>query len=234
MDKIKRTNKFMSLDIVKKVVTEAAEYGPTGYSLHMFGEPLMHPQWQETVKIIKKANRFNVIHLTTNGELLDTDVCKAIEASAIDKVFVSMTFFDWGLKLRIKQAKKIFKKTKLVARTYNNENIRGITMEKRQLHNFSDKLNSWSEIKVASKRYPCWKLWYTLAVTSDGDITLCCADYQMGLMMGNIKNRSLENIWGCEMVKSIHKEHREGKFNLSEIPCKDCDAWNVRPNIFLK
>lgn len=43
-------------ELAKKIISEAASKGPTSYSLHLFGEPLANPKWDNIVEMIRSAH----------------------------------------------------------------------------------------------------------------------------------------------------------------------------------
>lgn len=65
--KTKRSLKFMNFDIYKKAIEESRNLSDE-VTLHIMGEPLLHPKLEEFILF---ANKMNVrINLTTNGTLI--------------------------------------------------------------------------------------------------------------------------------------------------------------------
>jgi radical SAM protein with 4Fe4S-binding SPASM domain len=81
-------------DLARKIVKEAAQKGPTSYSLHLYGEPLMNPNWWRIVELIRKADPHNAILLTTNGSLLDKTNCQKLLDLRVNRIFLSMHSLD--------------------------------------------------------------------------------------------------------------------------------------------
>lgn len=81
---------FMDFGIFKKVVDEAALYGPRNFCLHMFGEPLLAPDIIAMVEYIKGKNNRNSILLTTNGVLLDAGISGSFVRLGVERVLVSV------------------------------------------------------------------------------------------------------------------------------------------------
>jgi len=61
----------------------------------------------------------------------------------------------------------------------------------------------------------------SLHVWSNGNITPCCVFYGMNLVMGNINEQTLEEVWNGEPIKELRKEITTGNLNPS---CRTCLA----------
>jgi len=81
----------MDFELFRKIIDEAKNYGPRTFCLHLFGEPLISPDFQKMVKYIKQADKANSIVLTTNGTLMNGENAKAIVDAPVDKIAVSFT-----------------------------------------------------------------------------------------------------------------------------------------------
>ncbi|GEM_PF-5203508 len=84
----------MDLSVAKKVIDEAAKHGPTVFTSHMWGEPLLNPKWPEFYRYIKGKSRFNGISLTTNGYLLTEEVSRKLIDLNVDEVVISLHTFN--------------------------------------------------------------------------------------------------------------------------------------------
>lgn len=98
-----------------------------------------------------------------------------------------------------------------------------------KFHNWSDTEN-W-EIKNKGS-YPslnsnleedflCAQPFSRLTVLFNGDVTPCCVDWSHKLVVGNIKNDSLDYIWN-NLANKIRQEHIENSFK-EDSPCVNCD-----------
>ena len=240
-------NTNMSMELARKVVSEARYFGPTSFSLHLFGEPLLNSEWYNIVTMIKKAHIGNVVTLTTNGSMLNERTCRLIKKARIDKVFISVASFNGNVYKEQTGGKSIAlileniqnfiryaDKSKLYIRLFDDSEVplNDVKIERRCYHNFADKGNKWSDYDSV-ERYPCWHPWFTIGVTVDGDTTVCCADFDLGLFIGNAYDDTIYDMWGGERVEAIRREHLARKFEACDV-CKDCDVWQVRPNIYFR
>jgi radical SAM protein with 4Fe4S-binding SPASM domain len=251
---------YFPLGLAKKIITESAKKGPTSYSLHMFGEPLANPWWYEIVKMIRDANPDNCILLTTNGFFMNEKNSRKLIDLKVDRIFVSFnspdpeiykTYTGGGdISVVLNNLKAFLKisnnsnRTKLFARLFLEPGKTrfeegelmdfkelGIPLEIRVFHNFAGGQNEWSAYKSKVHRWPCYHPWFTLGITYDGKVTVCCADYSIGLEVGNTYKQSIEEIWKSEDVQSIRQEHLSNKFDRWKS-CITCDTWQFHPDIF--
>lgn len=70
----------------------------------------------------------------------------------------------------------------------------------------------------------CNYLWDRMLVFWNGDVTICIADLDGTYCLGNLRERSVSELWNSEALMSLRKMHREKRFE--ELPlCSTCD-WD--------
>lgn len=79
----------MKSELFKKIIDESTTFGARNFCLHIFGEPLLHPQIIDFVKYIKDSNANHSILLTTNGYFLDEFKARGLIENKVDKIAVS-------------------------------------------------------------------------------------------------------------------------------------------------
>lgn len=68
----------------------------------------------------------------------------------------------------------------------------------------------------------CDYLWDRMLVFWNGDVTVCIADLDGTYHLGNLRERSVSELWNSEALMSLRKMHREKRFR--ELPlCSSCD-----------
>ena len=73
-------------------------------------------------------------------------------------------------------------------------------------------------------RAPCNRLWSGLNILSNGNVVPCCSDYAGDIILGNIHETPLEEIWRGDKFNKLRQQHLDGK--QDEIPmCRDCTIW---------
>jgi len=72
------------------------------------------------------------------------------------------------------------------------------------------------------KRDPCRLLWTDMVISWNGDVPLCCNDYENRIVLGNVKEQSISEIWGGDKLEKIRQWHINSNFEKISI-CKECE-----------
>ena len=78
-----------------------------------------------------------------------------------------------------------------------------------------------NKLNTALKR-KCFYPFYQLLVDFDGGVLLCNHDWDKRLILGNVKETSVLDIWNSEKYKEIRGNLANANRNHS--PCNRCDA----------
>lgn len=249
--------------LFKKIVDESALYGKRNFCLHIFGEPLMAPNIARMIEYIKAKNPKNVILLTTNGIFLDTNKRKAILNFGVDKLTVSILAAnqetyrkitgrnDYDTVVKnvielIRQKENLNASTPIIyVRIIKNEKTLheieefqkkwssyDVVIDIREEHNYAGKINSLTN-NPQKRRYPCYHLWFAPAISWDGDMSICCCDWDRIGIIGNVKENTISEIWQGKKLKRLREMHLSGNYEQIEI-CRDCNVWQTYPDIFFE
>lgn len=93
------------------------------------------------------------------------------------------------------------------------------------LHNMIDKIKT-DEVDPRYKLKPCGLLWNGMHVDYEGNMTICCADFNSEMIIGDIKKDGLMNCWNGEKMKRWRKLHLEKKINKGSL-CYICLTGKV-------
>jgi len=234
-NKIEDKSGFMRADTLLKVLKEMKPY-PTSYALHMFGEPLLHPLYYDMIRSIRVVNKQNNIILVTNGSMDMRDL-----AGLVDRIYVSVPHMVPGMYYKMTgggdlsnvhknviEFIKMNTKTKLLVRYFGPDitevlswKKEGVQFEFKEFHNYAGAAKEWTNLKSKGNVYPCYHHFYTLAITYDGDIRICCADWTGDTSLGKVKDTTIQEAW----KKGLGKH-----FDL----CDKCDIWQYKTNMFFK
>ena len=93
----------------------------------------------------------------------------------------------------------------------------------------SNKLNNKLEFENNNfevNEKPCEMLWNRLHLTSEGNLTACCVDYENDLVYSKFDSKdSLYNLFNSPEIKNLR--HRHLSKNLDGTICKDC-IYNIK------
>ncbi|MEM4270772.1 MAG: radical SAM/SPASM domain-containing protein [Candidatus Pacearchaeota archaeon] len=87
----------------------------------------------------------------------------------------------------------------------------------------SKKVDTVSEVKMKKKRWPCLPLWQNITVDVDGNIIMCCQDYESRVVFGNALKQPIKEIMNSKKFKKVRELHKKGIFNMPV--CNTCDNW---------
>ena len=75
--------------------------------------------------------------------------------------------------------------------------------------------------KIVKNR--CRHPWREMVILQNGNVVPCCFDYNGTINLGNIKKRSIYEVWNGEQYKKIRKDFK--RLNYDDYPiCKKCDV----------
>ncbi|MCP3876309.1 MAG: radical SAM protein [Desulfobacteraceae bacterium] len=71
------------------------------------------------------------------------------------------------------------------------------------------------------QNFVCNGPWQQIVIRANGDVVPCCSFYGTEIIVGNIKNTSIYNIWNGKEMSNIRKELLKNNFEFSSA-CKKC------------
>jgi radical SAM protein with 4Fe4S-binding SPASM domain len=105
-----------------------------------------------------------------------------------------------------------------------NKYWRGIVDHVRRVGNISEQFakHKKEDNSIPSRNKTCKNLWERMTIFWNGDVTICCADLDGNYVLGNLKEKSIRDIWNSNQLLLIRKFHKEK--NFKKIPfCLKCD-----------
>ena len=70
---------------------------------------------------------------------------------------------------------------------------------------------------------PCAYLMHRLAIYWDGEVTVCCSDYNNRFNLGSFPAQSIESIWNSKKLQGFRNCHLQGNRKHMDI-CRHCQA----------
>ena len=239
----------MEMDLYEKIIRECSRYKIRCLHLHNFGEPLLDKLLSERIRIAKKAG-LKRVKIISNGSLLTEEKTRELIESGLDELKISIdghspeTFEKIRKKLKyadvvenIRQFIKIRdgqgsatpRLTLNFVRSKDNlsEEKAFIQYWRGKVDSISiDKVHNWgiqylNPLKKSVIRKPCLRVWNTFTVLWNGEVALCCLDYDGKVILGNLEQESFQDIWQGEKLRRIRQYHIQA--DLSQIPiCENC------------
>lgn len=236
--------------ILRKILNETNQYNVCTFS--GFGEPLLDKGLTEKIRFALTKNL--KVLILTNGSLLDKNLFIKFNQLGVESVRISLygnseqTYYNIHGKLAFKQIKKTIleildipkRRTKLLL-TYNV--LDGINEFETQewidfWKNKADLIEVWTPHNwVDEKNYrllqterlkTCGRPFNgPIQIQVDGTVVICCFDYNGELYLGDLKIKSLEEIFNSFNFRDIAEFHKTGKFEGSGLICENCDQRNA-------
>lgn len=251
-DKMKREKGIMNLKLFKKIVKDLKQYEKNlkGIILNEFGEPLIDPKFNNKMEYLKSQMK-TPITFNTNAILLDKKIAKSFIENQIDEVRISIyttereeykKLFGTDNFEKIKTNLKNLMKMKKQAHSQKPKVIMGfinppegkITFKewKRYWQGYADEFVKASTLnygrgldynKVRNcKKLSCLRPQNRFVILWNGDVCICCFDYEGEVIFGNLKNQNIKEIIGTKKYQHYLGMHKKNKINKLPL-CKDCD-----------
>ena len=75
-----------------------------------------------------------------------------------------------------------------------------------------------------------------IQIQVDGDVIMCCFDFNNEMVLGNFKDQTLEEIYTLDednLFSTIYKHHSDGTCGESNLICKNCDQLKLTTDIII-
>ncbi|MBL7206069.1 MAG: radical SAM protein [Candidatus Aenigmarchaeota archaeon] len=249
---MKREIGFMPMGVYEKIVKDAVDMGVKSITLTGFGEPFMDPKIFEKIDIAKKHD-LNVV-IITNGSLIGKVGVEKIVNSGVDEISFSIdsvnkAFFEHIRRnlnydvveknlmdlIKTRKSKKPIVSITSVLIDRDFKRIKNVYRKFDKIvdyilvqfsHNWTGKQNELGSSSSGMKinKWPCPYLWWNLMIRWDGDVSLCCFDFDSKIVLGNVGRQSLSDIWNGEKINKMRELHLNGEKGKVDI-CKGCSVY---------
>ena len=246
---VRKPRRIMTQEEYEEILNKIKDYTDYIY-LHVKGEPLLHPQIIEFIKIAEKYQL--KVNLTTNGILLPKYVEQLANCKNLNKINISLhcendlpTYFEdvfqsveklpnsmtviyrlWTLN----NNKLDEKSTKIVERIKDYYQLSTEIVDKIKNENnikisstiYVDKDNEfvWPSITSNKSSGYCFALKTHIAILSDGTVIPCCLDSNGIIALGNIFETDLKDIIEGKRYQNLLKSLQDRK--PCEELCQSC------------
>jgi len=186
----------------------------------------------ELSKIIIKNNLLDFLVISFDGGT--KEAYESIrQGLSFDEVRKNVHYF-----LEIRNELKAIKPKVIIVMVITPENYHTMEVLKREFKD-ADKVKfsllfnwgGWMKSKIPINKYLlgrsnyCVRLYKYIHILSNGDVSLCCFDYEGKEILGNVRYSSIQDIWLGEEFQKRRNYLRRRMF--SRLPlCKNCDVIN--------
>ncbi len=249
---MKRKQGFIDFDLFKHMINEMKINNIKTMSLGAYGEPLLHPKIIDILEYaldndidISFFSNASLLTKETSKKLLKLPIKKytfSFEGNTkktYEKVMYKGNFenaiknIEEFLRLKEEYKNNAFVIIYSLAMPETDKELDGIIerwknkVDAVAISNTVDyagkvKHGTYMKWKTEKERPPCPDLWTGMTFLWNGDVTTCCVDFEGELVIGNIKEQSLKDIFLGEKMNELRKSHLKKEFH--KIPV--CDKCN--------
>jgi len=220
----KHVNEFISQMLHEKIYDELKDNDFSGSVIFSgFVEPLLdkriYKQIQDIRNKLPKAN----IELITNGDPLNHSRIEKLFDSGLSYLLVSAyDSEEQAIEFRAMLEKTNVDSSKYIVRNryYGEEKDFGITISNRggNMDNTEYKIEATKEPLKNKCTYPA----YTFFIDYNGDVLTCSHDWGKDMIMGNLNNNSIFEIWTGKKFSHARQNLLNANRNFS--PCNVCNV----------
>jgi len=223
-------NIHMDMEIVEKIAEQLKELNFTGIvNISGTGEPLLTKYITDIINEFGKRGIH--IEIVTNGDVLQSrkgpELIKNLYAAGLQQFVVSM--YDGPE--QIESFNTLFASCgideslySLRDRWYDESEDYGLLYTNRAGNIGFEHLSDIAKEKlINSGKSACFYTHYSMMIDWNGDALLCCQDmYNRTVKFGNVKNKSLIDIWRDTKLMEFRNKLKNGE--RSSSPCNNCNA----------
>lgn len=215
----KKPENLMPESLYIKIINELANVSFTGsVAFHCNNEPLLDARLSSWIRIARVLLRNNFFYLYTNGIFININLANELFESGLDRIIIN----SYNDKHKLNPSVRGFLADSVVLRGEVIINYRAKT------DYFGSRAGQSPNAGVFLKKplnIQCLRPSSEIVVGYDGTVPLCCADGLWAVVMGNVKNSSLKDIWLSDFFKIARRALAKGDRDCTEI-CRVCDALN--------
>lgn len=215
----KTSQSLMPEDLYMKILNELAGLDFTGsIAFHCNNEPLLDKRLVSWITIARALLKTNFFYLYTNGLLIDIELTNQLFEAGLNRIIIDN--YDDNHKLIPSVKNLVHNQPALQGEVIVNYRLKDEYLGNRAGQSPNSRFFLKEPLNIM-----CIRPSKEIVIGFDGTVPLCCADGLWKMIMGNIKNTSLKDIWFLDSFKRIRKSLVDGNRSCTEI-CKSCDALN--------
>ena len=209
--KFPRTMQYLPMELIEKIATELAQVGyEGGFGLHLFNEPLLDSRITTIIEKVHAILPKGGIYIHTNGDALTMD--KWLEIRKAGLHWAQINQYDGCISDKISAFRD------------------GLSEDERQhikIRRFSSRRHVCNRAGLIKTRYAvpmesrCKRIWQA-CINYAGDMVLCCNDYNGQVVVGNVANANIIDLFNDPKLVHYRRLLRKGRRAELKL-CDVCD-----------
>ncbi len=238
-DKSFYKNVYQGIDyeLYTKVIKELEILSYSGTILYSaFSEPLLNKQVFELIKSTKALLKDANLEIVTNGDVIlkNERVLNKLFESGLDTLLISV----YDGKKEFEEFKNLIRRNNvkdnvILRRRYYDGSNYGIIFSNRgglvDTTEFVEKADEPTPQAKLPLMRTCYYPFYQMVIDFNGDVLMCAHDWKKELVLGNVKDQSILDIW-----KSRKMNFAQTRLSNEERTFKPCSNCNVLGDVMGK
>lgn len=148
-------------------------------------EPLLDSRMVDIIRLLRSKCPQAFISIGSNGDLLTEEIFHALMAAGLDAL--GLAVYDEASWKRLEPYHK-----------YPNVRFNDMRIPDRWVENRGGSLGNAKPWPALDIHRPCLRPFTMMVIRSDGNVVLCCGDMYSDVVLGNVAQQRLEEIWNSE------------------------------------
>lgn len=217
----------ISTELFEKIMNDLAVLNYQGKILFSaYSEPLLHKEIHLLISIAKQKLPLSRVEIVSNGDLITTAKLKQLFDAGLDTISISMYDGDHQVDYFNEMTNELeLGSTQVVLRRrYFKDGNYGITISNRSGLVNSNAFRDQNELEISTLpiHEKCYYPFYMILVDYTGDVMLCPHDWSRRLSFGNLREKSIWEIWKGKALNTIRYKLSNKDRNF--FPCSKCDV----------
>jgi MoaA/NifB/PqqE/SkfB family radical SAM enzyme len=253
-----RPKTYIDWDFLEKVVDECAVRGYDLAWLHGVGEPLLWDRLEDVIRLIKQKGA-GAGSFGTNGTLLSPGRVRSLLDAGLDRIYVSIDTLDpdiyratRGGKLakvigNVQEMIKIVPPSFQITVALMDHKDQRVTRD--TFDQFKDTFGVHANLMVSlvknltfpgapedyrrtpEKLESCFDPIGYFFIALDGRVGICCRDQDIGHSLGNVRERSIHDIWFDTVNQTTFRNIALGIFDCPDVCTQKCVLKAPKQNV---
>ncbi len=217
-------NEHIPVELYEKIMGELAEVHYDGIIMYSgFGEPLLYKKIEVLLQMSKRYCPLARIESVTDGDFVTPKKIRSLFDAGLDTLLISMydgPHQEEHFQAMIDEVGLDEGRVVLRKRWLPPEEHFGITLNNRS---GMVEIEGTGVGRLAEPmRRTCYYPFYQVMVDYDGSLLLCPHDWGKKLVVGNLRDRSIHELWRSRIMKRVRTNLARSDRNFA--PCDGCDV----------
>lgn len=204
----------MTLDTSVILASQLRDIGYRGrISMSGYGEPMLNKEVAAHIKIYQHCLPNNTIEMNTNSDPLKVETIQRVFAAGLTHMYINLYDSHRQVPPIIEMFREAGIQDYIVRPHWDPKNDFGLILNNRS-GTMAKRSRTWG--------HRCHYPFYKIFIDWNGQVLFCANDWGRNVIVGNIRERKIEEIWMSRQMKEIRLRLADG--DRSMHPCSGCNV----------